>query len=291
MDLSTIRSNLHHGKYRSREDFLADINQTVQNCAAYNGPNSVLTTNAKKMLDTCLQRFGEREERFKRLEKLINPLLDDDDQVALSYLLQQIISQLRSIEGSMPFHTPVNRKTIKDYYEVIRNPMDFETMSQKAKSHMYQTSEQFLNDVETVRSNCVQYNGKDSQYSQTAEEIVRTARKAISQEAERIAGLEAAIRIIQEAAADAAETESVGTGISEPDTKPKSKRGRKRRIPSFADVEESTRASALSDPGEDEVTKFFLLPLPTKASSTGTRRSYPIPSKKKGLNLMIKGWD
>ena len=33
------------------------------------------------MLELCIDRFAEKEEKLMRLEKAINPLLDDDDQV------------------------------------------------------------------------------------------------------------------------------------------------------------------------------------------------------------------
>ena len=37
MDLQTIRDNLRQKKYQSREEFLADINQIVENSTLYNG--------------------------------------------------------------------------------------------------------------------------------------------------------------------------------------------------------------------------------------------------------------
>lgn len=45
------------------------------------GVKSTLTVTAQKMLELCIDRFAEKEERLMRLEKAINPLLDDDDQV------------------------------------------------------------------------------------------------------------------------------------------------------------------------------------------------------------------
>jgi transcription initiation factor TFIID subunit 1 len=42
---------------------------------------SSLTVAAKRMLSLCVERLGEKEERLMRLEKAINPLLDDNDQV------------------------------------------------------------------------------------------------------------------------------------------------------------------------------------------------------------------
>ena len=59
-----------------------------------------------------------------RLEKMINPLLDDNDQNALSYILDNIINEkIKSMSESWPFMKPVNKKMVKDYYEVIKNPI------------------------------------------------------------------------------------------------------------------------------------------------------------------------
>lgn len=93
-----------------------------------------------------------------RLEKAINPLLDDDDQVAFSFILDNIVTQkmmavpdvsphsflnffLFLTAGlnvqkmstllspqSWPFHHPVNKKFVPDYYKVVVNPMDLENI-------------------------------------------------------------------------------------------------------------------------------------------------------------------
>ena len=83
MDLQTIRENLRQKRYQSREEFLSDVNQILENSTLYNGEKSILTAAAKRMLDVCIERLSQKEERFMRLEKAINPLLDDDDQVCL----------------------------------------------------------------------------------------------------------------------------------------------------------------------------------------------------------------
>lgn len=132
MDLGTMRIKLNDLKYHRREEFLEDLSQIVKNCSIYNGPNSKLTTDAHRMIQVCLDQFQKDEERFKKLEKAINPLLDDNDQNALSYIFEQIINnKLKPVDGSSLFHTPVNRKIIKDYYDIVIDPMDFETMLQK----------------------------------------------------------------------------------------------------------------------------------------------------------------
>ena len=46
-------------RYETRESFIRDVSVLVQNSEQYNGPNSVLTDTAKKMLDLCLQTIAE----------------------------------------------------------------------------------------------------------------------------------------------------------------------------------------------------------------------------------------
>ena len=41
----------------------------------------------------------QREQKFMRLEKAINPLLDDNDQVALSYIFESITQKMKAVEN------------------------------------------------------------------------------------------------------------------------------------------------------------------------------------------------
>lgn len=137
MDLQTIRENLRSKKYQSREEFLADVNQIVENSTLYNGSKSSLTVAAKRMLETCVERLGEKEDRLMRLEKAINPLLDDNDQVALTFILDNVVNnKLKSMTEAWPFLKPVNKKLVKDYYNVIKRPMDLETISKKVSGKL-----------------------------------------------------------------------------------------------------------------------------------------------------------
>ena len=73
------------------------------------------------MLDLCVQRLASKEERLMRLEKAINPLLDDDDQVAFSYVLDNIVNEkLKPLPEAWPFLKPVSKKLVKDYYAVVK---------------------------------------------------------------------------------------------------------------------------------------------------------------------------
>jgi len=50
-----------------------------------------MTAAAQRMMDLCLQRVAEKEEKLMRLEKAINPLLDDDDMVALAFIFTTVL--------------------------------------------------------------------------------------------------------------------------------------------------------------------------------------------------------
>lgn len=86
------------------------------------------------MLGVCVERLAEKEERLMRLEKAINPLLDDDDQVALTFILDNVVNnKLKIMSESWPFVKPVNKKLVKDYYNIVKHPMDLETITKRVK--------------------------------------------------------------------------------------------------------------------------------------------------------------
>lgn len=66
------------------------------------------------MLSLCVDRLDEKEDRLMRLEKAINPLLDDNDQVALTFILDNVVNnKLKTMQESWPFLKPVNKKNVK----------------------------------------------------------------------------------------------------------------------------------------------------------------------------------
>lgn len=66
------------------------------------------------MLSLCVDRLDEKEDKLMRLEKAINPLLDDNDQVALTFILDNVVNnKLKTMQESWPFLKPVNKKNVK----------------------------------------------------------------------------------------------------------------------------------------------------------------------------------
>ncbi|PIK33814.1 dystonia 3 (with Parkinsonism) [Apostichopus japonicus] len=97
MDLQTIRERIRRRQYKSRDDFKGDIESIVRNSTLYNGAKSPLTMIASNMLSFCEKKMAEKNDKFARLEKAINPLLDDNDQVAFSFILDNIITSMKAV--------------------------------------------------------------------------------------------------------------------------------------------------------------------------------------------------
>uniref|UniRef100_A0A096LXZ5 Transcription initiation factor TFIID subunit n=1 Tax=Poecilia formosa TaxID=48698 RepID=A0A096LXZ5_POEFO len=215
MDLQTLRENVRKRMYPSREEFREAVELIVKNSATYNatpGAKHPITQVAQSMLDLCDAKLKEKEDRLVRLEKAINPLLDDDDQVAFSFILDNIVTQKMMVvpDQSWPFHHPVNKKFVPDYYKVIVNPMDLESIRKNISKHKYQNREIFLSDVSLIHANSIKYNGgPDSPYTKTALEIVNVCKGTLAEYDEHLTQLEKDISTAKEAALDAADLESL----------------------------------------------------------------------------------
>lgn len=199
MDLTAMREKIRQRRYLTRDEFLADVNLIVDNSALYNGVNNNITMAAKRLLQRCIDRLEQKEEKLMKLEKLINPLLGDDDQASLSYIFETFLNEkLKPRKEFVPFLKPVNKKLIKGYYDLIKNPMDMETMTKKVRSHRYHSRTDFLSDLELIATNSEKFNGIDSEVTRNALLLVDLARSSL--EGLQIDGIELNIAKVKERA-------------------------------------------------------------------------------------------
>ena len=84
-----------------------------------------------------------------------------------------ILTELSESDASWPFQLPVDPDEHSEYYESIKHPMDFATMSKKMRSNQYKKREEFSHDVELILNNCEYYNEDDSPVGQ-AGHVLRT---------------------------------------------------------------------------------------------------------------------
>ncbi|XP_040468858.1 tyrosine-protein kinase BAZ1B isoform X3 [Falco naumanni] len=75
---------------------------------------------------------------------------------------EEILSKLIKYRFSWPFREPVTTEEAEDYFEVISNPMDFQTMQSKCSCGNYRSVREFLSDIKQVFSNAERYNRNGS---------------------------------------------------------------------------------------------------------------------------------
>lgn len=56
------------------------------------------------------------------------------------------------------FTKPVDTEEVPDYTEIIKQPMDLETMMTKVDFHRYECAKDFLCDIELIVQNALEYN-------------------------------------------------------------------------------------------------------------------------------------
>uniref|UniRef100_A0A2C9VBU7 Bromo domain-containing protein n=1 Tax=Manihot esculenta TaxID=3983 RepID=A0A2C9VBU7_MANES len=75
------------------------------------------------------------------------------------------------------FAEPVDPNEVEDYYEIIKDPMDFGTMRAKLHEGMYNSLEQFEHDVFLMPRNAMHFNSSGTIYFRQARAIDELAKK------------------------------------------------------------------------------------------------------------------
>lgn len=88
--------------------------------------------------------------------------------------LQRLLSALQTHHFAWPFLQPVSKDDVADYYDVILNPMDFQTMETKLEQDSYEKPEEFVADAMLVFNNCRKYNNDTTPYAKCATKVEKT---------------------------------------------------------------------------------------------------------------------
>jgi len=85
--------------------------------------------------------------------------------------LLHLLNDMQNHNSAWPFLVPVNRDDVADYYDVIKEPMDFSTMETKLEKDQYETPEAFIKDAKLVFNNCRKYNNESTPYAKSANKL------------------------------------------------------------------------------------------------------------------------
>lgn len=86
-------------------------------------------------------------------------------------ICEDILQRLMKMPCCWPFLEPVDKKEVPDYYQIIKKPMDFQTMLKKCGRLSYSSPQEFVDDAILVFSNAATYN-------QPSSEVFRCMREA-----------------------------------------------------------------------------------------------------------------
>jgi histone acetyltransferase len=78
---------------------------------------------------------------------------------------------VRNLKDSWPFHKPVDRAVVPDYYKIISEPMDLTTMNKRLGQGYYRDKEMFIYDFFLIVNNCKGYNSPNTVYYRSAQII------------------------------------------------------------------------------------------------------------------------
>ncbi|CAD5206503.1 unnamed protein product [Bursaphelenchus okinawaensis] len=116
-----------------------------------------------------------------------------DPRVSLSTLLLEIFNEIKSIEGVDPLMQPVNPKLVKDYYDIIANPIDLQKIRKNINDNKYELRRQFMTDLVLMLDNAKKYNGPAHPITVAANKVFELACRRIADHEQRLIELEKAI--------------------------------------------------------------------------------------------------
>lgn len=97
----------------------------------------------------------------------------NDTENALLATFKTILNQLKNHNSSWPFLKPVETSEAPDYYDYIKHPMDFKTMTDRLKNRYYINKRLFNADMSRIFANCRAYNSPDTEYYKCANTLER----------------------------------------------------------------------------------------------------------------------
>ncbi|KAI9297903.1 hypothetical protein K502DRAFT_346691 [Neoconidiobolus thromboides FSU 785] len=90
---------------------------------------------------------------------------------SISTLCEKLVKKLMSNPAADAFLKPVDCKAIPLYPLMIRQPMDLSTIKKKISAKEYKLIKDFESDVKLIFTNCYNFNGPESYYSEEAKKL------------------------------------------------------------------------------------------------------------------------
>ena len=119
----------------------------------------VYTDEQGNSVDVSAEEFENFKEKFPQIASLIlNPeesiteqmLSQISESESWEKVAKKILNFLWKLKGGSLFHIPVDpvKLNIEDYFDIVKNPMDFGTVKSKLNKNVYKDARDFFNDID-----------------------------------------------------------------------------------------------------------------------------------------------
>ncbi|CAF0727334.1 unnamed protein product [Didymodactylos carnosus] len=171
--ISKNRALTHHNETIPIIDSLSNCSIDVMLTSSNLTESSLSTTHSPNTNDqiTDLQSITNNDDSTSNTSKSKTPAKRrkaSKTPVTDIKACKTILNELIKNESSWPFKNPVDYKQYPDYLDVIKQPMDFQTMKMKMKTNQYENKDDFVMDIRLIFDNCELYNEDDSPVCQAA---------------------------------------------------------------------------------------------------------------------------
>ncbi|KAG0218795.1 nuA3 HAT complex component nto1 [Mortierella sp. NVP41] len=127
----------------------------------------VLLRNDLEKIRMLAELVRKRERAKLKRQELQNRYLSKI-MFPLKTILEDTLVELEKLDRQKYFAYPISAEEVKDYHDVIKNPISFQTMNEKLVAHKYQSVEEFADDARRIYENCLTYNNVDTPYYRAA---------------------------------------------------------------------------------------------------------------------------
>jgi hypothetical protein len=149
MDLSTIKNKIDNEVYETEDQFTDDMRLVFSNAMSFNPPGTTVHIQAQELLT-----------KFEKEFLGIKPTPVKVPELSELEISKTVLQKLVESEHSMIFREPVSRQLYPDYFKIISNPMDLQTVKTNLDNRKYSSLQQFHDDISLIFSNCFTFNKK-----------------------------------------------------------------------------------------------------------------------------------
>ncbi|XP_055608504.1 protein polybromo-1 isoform X2 [Uranotaenia lowii] len=170
IDMTTIESNIKTDRYATLDDAVGDYRLMFSNCRKYNEEGSLIFEDSKTLEKAMNDKLKEFSGLSRKSSTPRAPSKAKAKQQTLESKLKHLYETVREYREpkanrqlSFIFMKLPSKNEYPDYYDIIKNPIDFEKIDHRMRKRDYDSVDEMAADLLLMFENACKYNEPDSQ--------------------------------------------------------------------------------------------------------------------------------